>query len=140
VVIPSAILDEMVAHAREGSPEEVCGILAGTDGNVTRLYRITNAEHSPRLYLMDSQEQLQAMLDIDDRDLDLTAVYHSHPASPPRPSKTDIELAQWPGTAYVIVSLTNPEAPEIRGWQIESGGVSEIELTVSDDEPEASQG
>lgn len=133
MVIPRALVSEMIAHAHEGEPEEVCGILARDgDGTVTKLYRITNAEHSPRFYVMDSQEQLRALLDIDDQGLEVAAVYHSHPATEPRPSKTDIELAKWPGTLFVIVSIRDTENPEVRAWSIEDGEVAEESLTIAD--------
>jgi len=132
VVIPRGFVDDMVSHARDGSPEEVCGILAGRDGQVSMLYRITNSEHSERFYVMDSQEHLRAQLDIDDRNLEVVGVYHSHPASEPRPSKTDIELARWPAPQYVIVSLRDPSEPEIRCWRIEDGNASETHFQVPD--------
>ena len=40
--IPQQILDQIVAHARELTPYECCGLLAGKEGTVTDLYRITN--------------------------------------------------------------------------------------------------
>lgn len=132
MVIPKSLVDEIIAHARHGAPEEVCGILAGPagDGAVSELHRITNSEHSRRLYVMDSQEQLRAIMDIDDRGLDVRAVYHSHPASEPRPSETDIKLAQWPGIEFLIVSLMNPDLPSLRSWTIENGEVSEVPVTA----------
>jgi len=42
LIIPQSILDDMVAHARELDPYECCGLLAGTNGAVTHVYRITN--------------------------------------------------------------------------------------------------
>lgn len=131
MVIPEPLRREMIEHARAGAPEEVCGILATTDGEAKKLFRVTNAEHSPRFYVMDSQEQLQALMEIDHLSLEAGAVYHSHPASEPRPSPTDIELAKWPGTVFVIVSLANPQEPEIRGWRIEDGVVSEEPLETT---------
>jgi [CysO sulfur-carrier protein]-S-L-cysteine hydrolase len=130
VVIGQEIVDAMISHACEGSPQEVCGLLASDNGRAVRQYRITNAEHSPRFYVMDSQEQLQAILEIDDEGWDVGAVYHSHPATEPRPSPTDIRLAQWPGTLFIIVSLANSDSPEIRAWSIEDGIVTEAPLTV----------
>jgi proteasome lid subunit RPN8/RPN11 len=120
----------MVRHAREGAPEEVCGLLATDNGRVVKQYRITNAEHSPRFYVMDSAEQLKAVLEIDDRGWDVGAIYHSHPASEPRPSDTDIRLAKWPGTLFIIVSLVDSESPEIRAWTIEDDAVTEASLTI----------
>ena len=42
LVIPQHILDDMVAHAKELAPYECCGLLAGTENTVTRMYRIKN--------------------------------------------------------------------------------------------------
>ncbi|MCS6896664.1 MAG: Mov34/MPN/PAD-1 family protein, partial [Nitrospira sp.] len=42
LVIPRSILDDMIAHAKEAAPHECCGLLAGTDGAVSRIYRIKN--------------------------------------------------------------------------------------------------
>ena len=50
-------LSAMIAHARAEYPNEACGILAGRDGAVTRVYPMTNVERSPVSYLMDPKEQ-----------------------------------------------------------------------------------
>jgi proteasome lid subunit RPN8/RPN11 len=131
VVIPHEVLDRIVEQARLGAPEEVCGLLAGRDGIVIDAHPVTNCEHSPTFYRMDPDEQLRAVLRIeDDLDLEVLAIYHSHPATEPRPSLTDIRLAQWPGMTYIIVSLRNPDSPEIRSWSIEDGAVDERPITV----------
>lgn len=131
MVIPREFMDDIVAHAREGAPNEICGILArDSSGAVRKWYRITNIEHSPRFYVMDSQEQLRALLDIDEQNLEPAAIYHSHPATEPRPSKTDIELAKWPGMQFLIVSLADPDNPEPRLWNIEDGNVTEADLEI----------
>jgi proteasome lid subunit RPN8/RPN11 len=67
---------------------------------------------------MDPMEQLRIMDEIDDAGWDLLAIYHSHTRSAAYPSRTDVELAFYPQTAYLIVSLAKPERPEIRAFQI----------------------
>lgn len=42
LIIPKAILDDIIAHAKELTPYECCGLLAGNNGVVTQLYRIKN--------------------------------------------------------------------------------------------------
>lgn len=132
-MIARQFVDEIVAHAREGAPEEVCGVLAGKGDRVMGLYRIMNAEHSQTRYLMDSQEQLRAVLDIDNKGLEVLGIYHSHPATEPRPSKTDEDLANWPGAEYIIVSLRHEDDPEVRSWTINANGIEETALTVIED-------
>ena len=63
MVIPQALVDEIIEHARSEFPNEACGILASENGRVVRVYPIRNADESPVHYTMDSQEQLRAMLD-----------------------------------------------------------------------------
>ena len=127
--------DEIIAHALEDAPNECCGILAGADGVVTRLYRITNTAHSPFRYVMDPQEQLGAMLECDRNGWDIMAFYHSHTHSPAHPSQTDVRMALQSGYLdehYVLVSLENADAPAIRSFKIdEAGNITEHPLDIT---------
>lgn len=115
----------LIAHAREESPTECCGLLAGRDGRVERVYRGTNIEHSPFTYLMDPKEQLAAFKEMDSAGLDLVGIYHSHTHTPAYPSRTDIARAFYPDAAYVIISLANREGPDIRAFRLVNGQVTE---------------
>ena len=44
--IPEDILQQMLDQARAEAPVEACGILAGSDGQVCKLYKMTNADDS----------------------------------------------------------------------------------------------
>lgn len=118
VVLPRDIAEEMIAHAREGSPLEVCGILAAKDGKVTQIYRAHNADQSPVTYRIDPQDQLRIFKDIEESGLELWGIYHSHPASAAFPSHTDVRMAFYPEAYYLIVSLQRPEKPLIRAFRI----------------------
>lgn len=115
-MLPQELADDLVAHARSESPNECCGLIAGQDGVAKRVFRITNTEASPFMYVMDPREQLRIMDDIDDAGWDLLAIYHSHTRSAAYPSRTDVELAFYPTTAYMIVSLADRDRPEIRAF------------------------
>jgi proteasome lid subunit RPN8/RPN11 len=119
------LIDEMVAHAREDSPNECCGMVGGRGGVATRIYRALNAEASPLRYSIDPAEQFRLMREIEDAGEDLAAIYHSHTKSAAYPSQTDVNLAGWPDTVYVIVSLEEPEAPDVRGFWIRDGEISD---------------
>jgi [CysO sulfur-carrier protein]-S-L-cysteine hydrolase len=107
-----------VAHAGAEFPNECCGMLGGEDGRVLRSFRARNTESSPFMYVMDPREQLRIMDEIDDRGWDLVAIYHSHTRSAAYPSRTDVELAFFPEALYLIVSLADRDAPEIRAFRI----------------------
>ena len=126
---------EMIEHSRLENPNECCGILAGTGGKVTKLYRIQNSTPSPYRYVMDPNEQLKAMKDADERSLDLMAFYHSHTHSPAYPSDTDIRMATesgWVDFCYVLVSLENSSKPDVRFFDISAdGNVNEEEVKIT---------
>ena len=126
----------MIAHAVADDPNECCGILAGSDGAIVRLYRITNTAHSPYRYLMQPQEQLNAMLDSDRNGWDVLAFYHSHTHSAAYPSATDVRMAQesgWLGkyVIYILVSLEDKANPAVRMFNIaEDGQITEAPFEI----------
>ena len=122
--------DEIIAHAREDDPNECCGIIAGNDGTATKLYRAVNAEASPYRYNVDSKDLLRIYRDIDDKDWDVLAIYHSHTHTEAYPSPTDVQLAAWPDAYYLIVSLADVSNPVLRAFRIRDGEVEEEELEV----------
>jgi proteasome lid subunit RPN8/RPN11 len=136
VRLPRALAEEMLEHARGGTPDEACGIVAGdalwgAGGTPLRFYPTANTEHSPFRYLIDPTEQLRVMLEIDDRDEVVWGIFHSHTHTPAEPSPTDRRLAFYPGALYLIASLQGPGAQHIRGWTIEGDEVREVTLEIA---------
>jgi proteasome lid subunit RPN8/RPN11 len=128
--IAPELLDEIVAHAREEAPNECCGMVAARDGQAVRVYRARNVAPSPKLaYEIDGTEQYRIQMEIEDKGLDLGAIYHSHPRTEPYPSQTDINLAFYPDAVYMIVGLGGGE-PDVRSYWIRDGQVEEAGLAV----------
>src|SRR5918996_6652163 len=124
--IAQDLLDEIVAHARADAPNECCGLVGGTDGRATRLYRARNEFESPLRYNVHPQDLIRIVRDIEERGEELTAIYHSHTRSAAYPSQTDVNLAaNWPDPLYLICSLAEGEAPNLRGFHIRDREVSE---------------
>jgi proteasome lid subunit RPN8/RPN11 len=131
VRIAQPLLDEIVAHAREDDPNECCGMVAGSNGEATRVYRARNAEASPFRYTIHPQDQFRITMEIENRGEEIAAIYHSHTKSPAQPSQTDINLAEnWPDPLYLICSLADSEAPDVRAFAIRDGAVEEVGLNV----------
>jgi proteasome lid subunit RPN8/RPN11 len=156
LVFPDALRQELVAHAREGDPDEVCGMLAGRDGRVERVFRVRNTADEVTAargvfrdratgvasagrravhYYMDPKDQLRVYNEIDDLGLELIGYYHSHTHTAAQPSPTDVRLATDLASCYVLVSLSDPSHPPVRAWRItkadpmdESGDVIEVDL------------
>ncbi len=127
--ITRELLHEMVAHAREDAPNECCGMVATRDGEAVKVYRAINAAASPLRYEIEGAEQYRIQMEIDDQHLELGAIYHSHTRSEPVPSQTDINLAFYPETLYVIVGVANGDA-DVRAFRIRDGQVTEADLEV----------
>jgi len=132
VHIPRHIVDEMIAHARAGYPNEACGILAAANGRVVKHYQTANAAASPYWFQIDAQEEFAIWREIDDHDWSLYVIYHSHPRSRAYPSQTDVGLARFPGTFYVLISLEDQDHPDIRAYTIEDSIITEVPLIVEE--------
>ena len=135
VRIAHSFVEEMVAHAKDDLPNECCGILAGPEGEVARSFRMTNVEASPFRFSMDPGELVRVDGEAGDQGWELLAIYHSHTGSPAYPSDTDVRIAGgtaelWPDTRYVLVSLMDPETPDVRIFRISGGVVTEEALEV----------
>jgi [CysO sulfur-carrier protein]-S-L-cysteine hydrolase len=125
-------IDEMVAHAREDLPNECCGLIGGTDGAVQTVYRARNAFASPFSYRVDPSDQYRIIeKEMRERGEELVAIYHSHTKSPAYPSQTDLnEAISWPEQVYLIVSLQDREAPDVKAFWLMNGEIAEAELVV----------
>lgn len=123
-------VDDIVQHCRNDYPNEACGLLSGKGNEIKRVFRMTNVEHSPVVYVMDPKEQLKIFDEIDRDGQELIAIYHSHTHSQAYPSATDIRMAYYPESVYVIVSLADIENPVSRAFRIVDGQVREIEVVV----------
>jgi proteasome lid subunit RPN8/RPN11 len=130
--IPKELIDEMVAHAREDLPNECCGMVGGRDGEATRVVRVENAAASPLRYEMDPQAQYDALKAIEDAGEELVAIYHSHTRSAAYPSQTDVnEAVMWPEQVYVIVSLEDEDAPDVKGYSLKEMKIADVALDVT---------
>jgi len=123
IKIPQAIHDDMIAHAKEGFPLEVCGILGGSGETVSEMYRMTNTDASNEHFMMAPKEQFTVIKDLRAKGLAMLAIYHSHPETPARPSEEDIKLALTPDVSYLIISLADADNPVIKSFKISSGNV-----------------
>src|SRR5260221_8074958 len=100
------IFDQMLAHAREGYPEEVCGMIGGREDRANRVARIPNVSPTPRVrFEMDRPIMVKTIMDFQRAGLDVVGIYHSHPEGGSAPSQTDIAEAMWPDAVYLIVDM-----------------------------------
>ena len=123
-MIPAAIRDELRAHAAAEAPNECCGLVLVRDGVAVRYIAGVNKLASPYRYELYIDPFVWS--DIED-DFD-QVIFHSHPESEPRPSRTDIaNIGLWEGKPYLIMRA---DTGELRGWAIDGGEVAPLEVTT----------
>jgi proteasome lid subunit RPN8/RPN11 len=127
--IRAQVIEFLINHAMKNAPVEACGYLAERNGVIESHFPLTNVDASPEHFSLDPKEQFSAVRAIRSQGMKLIAVYHSHPASPARPSAEDLRLAVDPALSYVIVSL-NGGKPVVKSFRIAAGVPAEEEIAT----------
>ena len=122
MVIPEPVRTDLLKHAEAEAPNEACGLLALRDGIAECYIPARNGAASPYRFELETEPENWFL---EDEGYEL-AVFHSHPSSPPRPSRTDVEnIGLWEGRPYLILSLGTGE---LAAWQIADGLISPLDL------------
>jgi desampylase len=136
VILPAAVREAVVAHARESAPAECCGLLIGSAGIITTAVRASNLSDNPNRFLIDPKDHIQARRDARAAGLDVVGFYHSHPHSPAEPSETDrADAWLYPNHLHLIVGLKN-EAADVRLYRFTG---ERFELEIADAGPDLDQ-
>jgi proteasome lid subunit RPN8/RPN11 len=115
VQLPAEVYADIIAHARAGKPEEVCGLVRGIGLKATLAQRAENvAENRVIHYEVD----MRTLLDFALHEEEMVGVYHSHPESEAYPSATDAWIAEYPNKIYFICSLEHDDQPVIRAFRM----------------------
>jgi [CysO sulfur-carrier protein]-S-L-cysteine hydrolase len=114
----NAVREAMILHARDEAPLECCGLLLGAPGVIEEAVRTRNLRRSRTAYLVDPADHFALIRRARKEGRTIVGAYHSHPRSPAVPSPLDLQEAQYPEFLYVIVSLADPRAPDLRGYRL----------------------
>jgi proteasome lid subunit RPN8/RPN11 len=138
--IPQNIIDELIDQAKKDAPNESCGYLLGLSSSgeegqgviakesvVTENYWMENIDHSSEHFSFAPKDQFAALRYARNKGLKILANWHSHPASPSRPSQEDLRLANDPTIRYAILSLLDGE-PKLNSFKILNGEVVDKEV------------
>jgi proteasome lid subunit RPN8/RPN11 len=135
IELPQALADALVEHARQGNPNEVCGIVGLREGRVVRLEPARNAATQPRARFEIDSRDLVKVIELDKAGLEV-GFYHSHPVSRAYPSETDVAFARfWPGTVQLMVSLRHDPhpGPELHAYRIDGDVIHTEDLRLVPD-------
>lgn len=133
ITMPELLLAQMIGHARSATPNECCGLIAGVIsdgvGVAKERFGVRNDADSPSAFWTNAEDMLSAFRQMRAENLELLAVYHSHPSGGPTPSKRDVdENTYGESVVHLIVGLTDRPA-QVRGWWL--GGGESRPVTIS---------
>lgn len=132
MIIDKGKLEQIIEHCQKEYPGEACGILAGKNNTVEKIYKMKNISETPdKFYFMDPEEQLKVFKNIRNLDMEMQAIYHSHVNSAPYPSKSDMEMAFYPECLYLIISLKDMDNPCVRCFKIAGGRIEEDKIIIT---------
>ncbi len=117
--------ERMLADVKKRKSEEACGLVAGIDQTSQAVFPMTNVLHSPVRFLLDPEEQLRVFNQIEEKEWQLQAIYHSHLHGPEGPSAVDIAEANYPGVINLIWSNISGEW-SCGGYLIEEKQVMQV--------------
>jgi proteasome lid subunit RPN8/RPN11 len=128
LILPPEHREAMILHGRQELPNEACGLVAGEikgeEKTVKAVYGLTNTDKSAEHFSMSPEEQFRAIKDMRNKGWVLLGNFHSHPATPARPSPEDIRLAFDPSLSYVIISFQEDQ-PVVKSFLIRQGQAAE---------------
>ena len=141
--MPAGELHALHAHALEGYPFEVVGILAGqrSTGRISRVVSLRNerATDAAKRYRVGGLVLMKAEMALNAEGLEILGYYHSHPDHPAMYSDTDRDLAM-PNMSYLITAVHQTEdGPKIvntKVWRLrEDRSEMDLEILTVDDNP-----
>lgn len=129
MILKKEFYEHLIAYALEHSPNECCGYLFGVRENeeniVKEIFKMNNVHQDPEGFFMFSpQEQLGAMMDSREKNLEIVGIFHSHPHSIAYPSDEDLKYTYDYRQSYCIISLLN-QSPEMRSFRIKDKEIQE---------------
>jgi proteasome lid subunit RPN8/RPN11 len=128
----------MEQHVASEQPYEACGLLGGRSHTVKKVIPVDNISPSPVRFHMHPGQQVQALFELEDAELDLLGIYHSHPAGYTEPSKVDIAEWRYP-KAYSLIWTPRRESWVCHAYRLSGGVIHIVDLVISESPGESAQ-
>lgn len=132
ICIPEQLYNKFIEYAKSGAPEEVCGLIGGTEAGGVKyareVYFLENIVHSETRFFVDPAEQFAAIRDMRGKGISPIGCFHSHPRSEAKPSEEDLRVAWDEKISYIIISLKNEAF--IKAFCIIGGNLAEEDIVV----------
>jgi proteasome lid subunit RPN8/RPN11 len=132
IQFPITLINQILEQAQSSPTQEICGLITGRNDKPQQCYPIHNAAtHPERHFLLDPQQQIDAMRIMRNQGETLYAIYHSHPDAPATPSAEDLALAAYPDTLYFIVSLNTTGTLQMRGFRFKNETLAPVDVAIT---------
>lgn len=130
--IPRVIVNKMLSHAQRSLPQECVGLLSGVKREIMLCHPIKNQLCSPSRFLADPTEQIRVFKRLRQENLEMVAIYHSHPTTSAEPSSEDLRQSYYPNVLNLIISLKTDGCLEMNGYLFLDGKAIRQEVTIRD--------
>lgn len=122
-------LQNIIEYVDSHAPLEACGLMAGRNARVEKIFFVQNQAQSPVRYVMEPVEQLRAFEWIESNEMELLAIFHSHPNGPETVSPTDVAEAAY-DVIQMVLSRAN-DAWKARAFWIDGNTFDEAGLNIT---------
>ena len=118
MLVPTEVRRELERHALDEAPNEACGLVVLEGDRAVGYERGRNADASPYRFRLE-------VWVLEDEGYEL-AVFHSHPSSPPKPSRADLERAGlWASRPWLILRT---DTRELAAWRLDNRSATRIQI------------
>lgn len=129
--LPRPMVNQILAHAQQNPDIEVCGLIGNNAADNKNYYAVDNVSKNPSCrFLMDAPQQIKAMKKMREKQQELFAIVHSHPAANAEPSLLDIKESTYKDVYYIIISLNTKGVLEMRAYTQQTDSMQEIDLVL----------
>ncbi|HEV3433188.1 MAG TPA: M67 family metallopeptidase [Nitrososphaera sp.] len=129
ISLTASQVQELIKYAKDALPNECCALLLtehNNNGRVATILPMRNIDESPVSFSIDPADLLNAYNLAESKGLEVTAIFHSHPAKA-SPSSTDIKYMQINPVIWLIYSTTQNE---IKAFEYQNEAISEIAIKI----------
>jgi proteasome lid subunit RPN8/RPN11 len=128
IVLTRVVFDRILAEAAAALPDEACGLLLGRGDRIEEARPARNVHPEPRSHFgIDPQALIDAHRAARAGGPQVLGYYHSHPAGPADPSRTDRAMAAGDGSVWAIAA-----GGDVRCWIDDAAGFAELSLVLAD--------
>lgn len=136
LVLPQHLREELMVHLLRCAPNEGVGMLGvhtpvRTDSGIEAVAAMfipgRNTEASPVRYTMDPHDVVAAFRTLQQQELHLGAIVHSHLRGPATPSTSDVNEWNYPEALMIIASFAD-HPPALQAWRlVENEGMAIVQ-------------